>query len=171
MPWRDFQTLTEENPSILFCEIRDSILSNDWEYFAELAENHGRSCLVVCDVDYDKEVGLVNSIDLSMFPKFLRVKIEEITNDQAKRARAMRRDVGKEAAKLISTNITGTIHEFVDSLAFMTLMMSVKITRVRKILLYKQAAFFKDYIEYLQKIRGQSPSPILGKIIKSLGYA
>ena len=162
-------TLTEDNPTILFREIRDNLLNHNWEYFAEMAINERKSCLVVCDVDYDREVGLANGIDLSFFPRFKKSNFQSVTKQQAERARLLGRALDREPAKLTSTNICGPLSEFVDSLCYMNILLSLKITRVKKVIQFTQANLFGPYIEYLQLIRGQSPSPVLGKIIKSIG--
>ena len=45
LPYRDFVTLTEENPTILFREMRENLLAHNWEYFANLATTHQKmSC-------------------------------------------------------------------------------------------------------------------------------
>lgn len=169
MPYRDFVTLTEDNPTVLFRELRDNLLNHNWEYFAELAVARKKSCLVVCDVDYDRHIGLASGIDLSFFPRFKKSSFQTVTREQAEKARLLRRVLDREPAKLTSANICGQMSEFVDSLCYMHTMLSLKITRVHKIIYFTQANLFGPFIEYLQLIRGQSPSPILGKMIKSIG--
>ena len=163
-------TLLEENPTLLFRTLREKLLNYDWEFFGDMAVNEQKSCLVECDVDYDREIGIANGIDLSFFPRFKKSSFQSVTKQQAERARLSGRVLDREPAKLTSTNICGTISEFVDSLCFMNVMLSMTITRVRKIIVFKQANLFGPFIEYLQLIRGQSPSPVLGKIIKSIGF-
>ena len=169
MPYRDFICLVEENPTILFREMEANLLAHNWEYFADLATTQKKSCLVVCDVDYDRQLGLANGIDLSFFPRFKPSSFQSVTKQQAERARLLKRSLGREPPKLTSTNICGTMSEFVDALCFMNTMLSLKITRVRKIICYTQANLFGPFIEFLQKIRGRCPSPVLGKVIKSIG--
>ena len=170
MPYRDFLTLTEENQSIMFLELRDNLLASNWAYFAELAVERKKSCLVVCDVDYDRNIGLANGVDLSFFPRFKKSSFESVTKQQAERARLLKRHLDREPPKLTSTNICGTLTDFVDALCYLNVMLSLKITRVHKIIMFTQANLFGRYIEFLQLMRGQSPSPILGKMIKSIGY-
>ena len=169
LPYRDFVTLTEENPTILFREMRKNLLAHNWEYFANLATTHQKSCLVECDVDYERDVGLVAGVDLSFFPRFRKSNFQSVTKQQGERARALNRKLDREPPKLVSANVCGPISEFIDALAYMNVILSLRVTRVRKIICFRQANLFGPYIEYLQSVRGQSPSPILGKMVKSIG--
>ena len=169
MPYRDFICLDEENPTILFREMQANLLAHNWEYFADLATIQKKSCLVVCDVDYDRQVGLANGIDLSFFPRFKVSNFQSVTKQQAERARLLKRNLDREPAKLTSTNICGTMSDFVDALCFMNTMLSLKITRVHRIICFTQADLFGPFIDFLQSVRGRSPSPVFGKIVKSIG--
>ena len=59
--------------------------------------------------------------------------------------------------------------DFVDTLAFQIVMLSVKITQVKKILIFRQEAFFRDWLEFLQTKRAETPSKVLNKCVKALG--
>ena len=154
----------------MFQELRDNLLTSNWAYFLELAVERKKSCLVVCDVDYDRDIGLASGIDLSFFPRFKKSSFESVTKQQAERARFLKHHLNREPAKLTSTNICGTLTDFMDALCYMNVMLSMKITRVHKIIMLTQANLFGRYIEFLQLMRGQSLSPILGEMIKAIGY-
>ena len=128
-----------------------------------------RKCLVECDVDYDRNLGLVAGVNLSFFPRFRKSNFQSVTIQQAEQARVLNRKLDCEPPKLVSANVCGPMSEFIDALAYMNVMLSLRVTRVQKIICFTQANLFGPYIEYLQAVRGQSPSPILGKMVKSIG--
>ena len=132
-------------------------------------EQYGRSALIVCDVDYDKNLGLVTSMDFSMMPRFRSVKEWHVTKEQAEKAKRLGRSLNREPPKLCSWNQKGEMTDYVDTLAYMVVMFSVKITRVKKILLFRQEAFFRDWLEFLQTKRAETPSKVVNKCVKALG--
>ena len=169
LPYSDFILLEAENPNRLFREVEKHLMESDWEYFANMNEQYGRSALIVCDVDYDKRLGLIASMDFSMMPRFRSVKEWHVTKEQAEQAKRLGRSLNKEPPKLCSWNQTGEMTDFVDTLAFQIVMLSVKITQVKKILIFRQEAFFRDWLEFLQTKRAETPSKVLNKCVKALG--
>ena len=169
LPYSDFLILEAENPNRLFREVEKHLLESDWDYFVNMNEQYGRSALIVCDVDYDKNLGLVTSMDFSMMPRFRSVKEWHVTKEQAEQAKRLGRSLNREPPKLCSWNQKGEMTDYVDTLAYMVVMFSVKITRVKKILLFRQEAFFRDWLEFLQTKRAETPSKVVNKCVKALG--
>ena len=96
LPYSDFILLEAENPNRLFREVEKHLMESDWEYFANMNEQYGRSALIVCDVDYDKRLGLIASMDFSMMPRFRSVKEWHVTKEQAEQAKRLGRSLNKE---------------------------------------------------------------------------
>ena len=169
LPFKDFQVLRNEGQSLLFQEIAKNLRALNLEYFVETATEQQKGMLITCQLDFDKDLALKTSMDLSMFPHFKKVTADLLTHDQQKQAVELKKPIDRDPAKLVSSMEKREVTDFVDNILFLLIHQSCVLVEVKEIVIYRQAPFFRDYINYLQQQRGKSVSKLLGKQIKALG--
>ena len=82
----------------------------------------------------------------------------------------MKRNLGKEQPKLVTNfESEAVMTNMAENLLYLVVFNDLKIKKVLKIISYKAYDYFADYVSRLQRHRRDAASPILGKVIKSLG--
>ena len=167
LPSHDYLLLNEYNHKAEFQMITNKILDGDTKYFADIAASEKKSFLVECTLVFDKSSAKANSLDLPGLPTVRQIHNEEIGNFQFFEQKRTKTTFDKMPPKLVSDLSDGIHTEFIDTIFFLELMFGAEVTKVHRIVSFKTNAYMRDYCLRLCKLRSETKSTILNKIIKT----
>ena len=149
-----------------FTFLSRKILDYDTHYFAMQKKYFNHIYFCVYEQDYDK-ASIYSTIDVSGFPQTRKVEPAELSSFQRK---SFQRD-GKsfpENTRLISSCDRQVVGEWLDNIFLSSLLLFGKIGKIVTIVRCKAFPLFREYIEKLNKARGEEPSKLVGSIYKAL---
>ena len=167
--YSNFKNICKDSP--LFDLLCENLKNGNVEFFHDLLEKENTNFVFVVEAEFSaSEENIHANLDFCNFPYLRRVAATDLSQEQADSATRMKRNLGKEQAKLI-TNFepSAVLTNIAENLLYLVVFNNLVITRVLKIISYKAYDYFNDYITKLQTHRRDAVSPILSKVVKSLG--
>ena len=153
-----------------FSIVKSHLKEADIDYFYDqLIDNN---TIYFCEVKMGYDEGAENdpiNFDLSSFPFYEAVNLENLSPEQREMAKELKRNSGKESKKLVSyLKQDNVICEYAENIIYSIGIHSQKLLETYRIVRCKAAPIFRPWITHLQEIRTQSPSTLLGKCLKGL---
>ena len=155
--------------SQLFQYLCKKLKECDFGFFERMGEKKQGFAFEVI-YTFDLADAIKTNSQLACLPYLKKVDERDLSDDQIRSAREMKRNLGRDGPKLVSS--LETEHhttDFVENLLYLQCYHGLKILSIKSAMAFSMYAYMADYIQSLQKARKLSPSAIFGKICKSLG--
>ena len=169
-PWKDFKRLYLGCPNFQF--ISERLTSLDVEWFCHQAEQEKKGYIFEVTLDYDYQTSLCSSIDLGAIPFLRKCHMSELSVEQQEDLISQGRKPNHSAIQLTSNHDIEHLRvEFSYNLIYMMLNQGFSVKKIHCILSFTTENLLGDYLDFLQKGRQKSTSPLLARLIKNLGNA
>ena len=167
--YSNFKNICKTSP--LFDALCKNLKEGNVQFFHDLLEKENTGFVFVVEAEFSaNETNVHASMDFCNFPYLRRISASDLSQEQAESATRMKRNLGKEQPKLV-TNFEpcAVLTNISENLLYLVVFNNLLIKRVLKIVSYNAYDYFNDYITRLQTHRRDAVSPILSKVVKSLG--
>ena len=169
LPYKNFEYLDQYQRPTHFNHIVRQLSDLNIDFFVEKSVYEQKGFLVTCTLGYNFQDSLENTIDLSCFPKYQRVSMDQLTRDQIWSFNNESRNIEKDPAKLISSyENENLVTDFIDNIIYLLINHSCSILSVESVIVYEHSSFMLEYMNYLQSARSLATSNLEGRLIKNL---
>lgn len=154
-----------------FDMLSQRLLDMDIDFFAnQMLENNFVYFFVVV-LSYDDDALFAKqNIDLSFFPFYESVSLDQLSTHQRERAGRLKRDPASEGAKLVSyLKRDLRTADFVENIIYQMAIHHASVGRIIKIVRAKAYPVFNPWISRLEEEKRHNVSPILNRLWKSFG--
>ena len=167
--YSNFKRICEMSP--LFNVLCQHLKEGNVEFFHNLLETENTAFVFVVEAEFRvNEENVQANMDFCNFPYLRKVPAEDLSEEQAGAALGMGRNLGKEQPKLVTNfESSAVMTNLAENILYMIVFNDLRVRKVLKIISYKAYDYFADYISRLQDHRRDAVSPIVGKVLKSLG--
>lgn len=141
-------------------------------FFHDILMKHSTGFHVKVQLIYSQEANLIRNLDFSGFPEKRKVIETDLCTTQQIAAQTYSRNLQNEPTKLVSTASYTHPQEYSDfssNILYLIIEHGAIVLNLIQAVSYKSYPYMRDYSLKLQRERGNTPSKVLGKILKSCG--
>ena len=171
IPIGDYLVYCKKRNRRHFDMLTQRLLNMDIKFFSEELHKNNHLYFFVVVLSYDNDALFAKqNIDLSLFPFYENVSLDQLSNQQRVRAARLKRNPQKESPQLVSyLKKDLETSDYAENIIYLCAFHNIFIKKIVKIVRCTAFPVFDQWLSRLEEEKRYNVSPILNRLWKSFG--